>query len=96
MSAPLATAMPALAGPPRPQFLADASNEKLWNVVVSLSTELAATRARLDALERILAERGALPPDAVETWQPSTAAGVERTQDLQDYTRRVFGALSRD
>ena len=90
MSTP--NAVPALAGPPRPRFLADASNEKLWDVVVALSTELAATRSRLDALERILAERGSLPPHAIEDWHPSVAAGVERTHDLQDYTRRVFGA----
>jgi len=93
---PTAVQTPALAGPPRPRFLADASNEKLWDVVVSLSTELAATRSRLDALERVLGERGTLPPQAIEHWQPSVAAGVERTHDLQDYTRRVFGALSRD
>lgn len=94
MSAPIAT--PAVAGPPRPRFLADASQEKLWDVVVALSTELAATRSRLDAMERLLAERGTLPVGAIEAWQPSVEAGVERVQELQDYTRRVFGALSRD
>ena len=94
MSTP--NAVPALAGPPRPRFLADASNEKLWDVVVALSTELAATRSRLDAVGRLLAESGALPVGAVEAWQPPVDAGVERAQDLQDYTRRVFGAISRD
>jgi hypothetical protein len=87
---------PAVAGPPRPKFLADAGSEQLWNVVVALSTELAATRGRLDALERVLAERGSLPAGAIEAWQPSTAAGVERVNDLQDYTRRVFGGLAGD
>jgi len=87
---------PAVAGPPRPRFLADDGNEQLWNVVVALSTELAATRGRLDALERILAERGSLPAGAIEAWQPSTAAGVERVNDLQDYTSRVFGTLAGD
>jgi hypothetical protein len=87
---------PAVAGPARPKFLPDASHEQLWDVVVALSTELAATRGRVDALERILAEQGTLPPGAVEDWQPSTAAGVERVHDLQDYTRRVFGTLAGD
>lgn len=87
---------PALAGPARPHFLADAGSEKLWDVVVALSTELAATRGRLDALERVLAERGSLPAGAIEAWRPSTAAGVERVQELQAYTQRVFNALSRD
>lgn len=95
VDAQLADNAPVLAGPARPQFLADASSEKLWDVIVSLSTELAATRSRLDALERILAERGSLPAGAIETWRPSTTAGIERVQEMQDYTRRVFGAVPR-
>ena len=87
---------PAVAGPPRPAFLADAGQAQLWDVVVALSTELAATRGRLDALERILSERGTLPAGAIEAWQPSSAVGVGRVHELQDYTRRVFGTLSGD
>jgi hypothetical protein len=83
-------------GPPRPRFLADISNEKLWDVVLALSTELSATRSRLDALERVLAERGSLPPGAIESWQPSEEAGVARVHDLQAYTQRVFETLTRD
>jgi hypothetical protein len=83
-------------GPPRPRFLADASNEKLWDVVLALSTELAATRSRLDTLERVLADRGSLPQGAMESWQPSRDAGVARVQDLQAYTQRVFETLTRD
>jgi len=94
MSSPIPA--PAVAGPPRPRFIADAGNEALWDVVVALSTELAATRARLNALEHVLTERGNLPAGAVEGWSPPVAAGVERVQDLQAYTRRVFGALERD
>lgn len=87
---------PVASNAPRPRFLADASNEKLWDVVLALSTELAATRARLDALERVLAERGSLPTGALEAWQPTDEAGAERARDLQAYTRRVFETLGRD
>ncbi len=86
---------PPVAGPARPRFIADAGDEKLWNVVVALSTELAATRSRLDAVERLLAERGTLPAGTIDHWQPSLDAGIERAQELQDYTRRVFGAITR-
>ena len=83
-------------GPPRPRFIADASNEKLWDVVLALSTELAATRSRLDTLERVLADRGSLPPGAIESWRPSQDAGVARVHDMQAYTQRVFETLARD
>ena len=86
----------AVAGPARPDFMADARVEALWDVVMALSAELAATRARLDALERVLAERGTLAPGAVDAWQPPADAGVARALDLQEYTRRVFAAVARD
>jgi hypothetical protein len=83
-------------GPPRPRFIVDASNEKAWDVVVALTTELAATRARLDALERVLTELGSMPAGAVESWQPSDEAGVARAHELQAYMQRVLGTLGRD
>ena len=94
----MSTPIPRLdvAGPPRPAFLADTADATLWDVVLALSTELAATRGRLDALERVLAEHGSLPPAALDTWRPTGAAGVERVQDLQAYTQRVFGSLAGD
>ena len=87
---------PVASATPRPRFLADASNEKLWDIVLALSTELAATRARLDTLERVLAEHGALPTGAAQAWQPTEEAGAERARDLQAYTERVFETLGRD
>jgi hypothetical protein len=83
-------------GLPRPQFLADPTVERLWDVVSALSTELAATRARLDALERLLAAQGTITTGAVDAWQPPADAAVARVQDLQDYTRRVFATLTQD
>lgn len=83
-------------GLPRPQFLADPTVERLWDVVTALSTELAATRGRLDALERILAEQGTIAHGTVDAWQPPAEAAVARVQDMQDYTRRVFASLAQD
>ena len=64
--------------------------------MLALSTELAATRSRLDTLERVLADRGSLPPGALESWQPSSDAGVARVRDMQAYTQRVFETLTCD
>jgi hypothetical protein len=84
-----------VAGAEPPRFLADAGVERLWDVVSALSTELAATRARLDALERVLAGQGTIAAHAVDAWQPPADAAVARAEDLQDYTRRVFASLAR-
>jgi len=90
------TASVAVEGLPRPQFLADPTIERLWDVVTVLSMELAATRGRLDALERVLAGQGTINHAAVDAWQPPAEAAVARVQDLQDYTRRVFASLAQD
>lgn len=86
---------PILAGPERPRFIDDENAEKLWDVVLAMSGELAATRARLAALEQILVERGSLEPNTIETWRPSAEASVARAHDLQAYTQRVFGSLGK-
>ncbi len=86
----------AVEGLPRPQFLVDPTVERLWDVVTALSTELAVTRGRLDALEHILAGQGVITRGAVDAWQPPAEAAVARVQDLQDYTRRVFASLAQD
>jgi hypothetical protein len=83
-------------GLPRPQFLADPTVERLWDVVAALSVELAATRGRLDALERVLAGQGVINHGTVDAWQPPAEAAVARVQDMQDYTRRVFASLAQD
>jgi hypothetical protein len=42
----------------------------------------------------VLAERGTLPPQALDDWRPTPEAGIQRVHDARDYTQRVFGALA--
>jgi hypothetical protein len=84
------------AGPERPTFFKDASNDMLLDLVFALSNELAATRSRLDAMERILAERKVIEPGVVDNWVPSPEAAAARAVDAQAYTRRVFHTLAGD
>ncbi|MBL8631545.1 MAG: hypothetical protein JNM81_18060 [Rhodospirillaceae bacterium] len=90
-NAPLKTS-----GPERPTFFPDASNDMLLDLVFALSNELAATRARLDAMERVMAERNILEAGAVDNWVPGPEAATARVLDAQAYTRRVFHTLSGD
>lgn len=82
------------AGPGRPAFFADPSNDMLLDLVFALSNELAATRSRLDAMERIMAERKILEPGVIDTWIPGPEAAAARAVDAQSYTRRVFNTLA--
>ncbi len=84
------------AGPERPAFFPDASSDMLLDLVFALSNELAATRARLDAMERVLAERNVLEAGAIDNWVPNPEAATARVIDAQAYTRRVFNTLSGD
>ncbi|MBL8645377.1 MAG: hypothetical protein JNK21_15700 [Rhodospirillaceae bacterium] len=84
------------AGPARPAFFADASNDMLLDLVFALSNELAATRSRLDAMERILAERKVLEAGAIDQWIPGPEAATARAVDAQAYVRRVFNTLAAD
>jgi hypothetical protein len=78
---------------PRPVFMGDPANDAVWDLVAALTNELGATRARLDALERILAEQNTIPEGAVDRWTPSTEDAVARTHDYQAYIGRVYNTL---
>ena len=94
MSTELKTSALTASGPERPTFFPDASNDMLLDLVFALSNELAATRSRLDAMERIMAERKILEPGAVDAWVPSPEAAAARAVDAQAYTGRVFHTLA--
>jgi hypothetical protein len=91
--ADIATAKRSVAGDPRPTFFPDPGQDALWDLVMALTNELGATRARLDALERVLTARQALAPDEIDAWVPDAAAATARALDHQRYIRRVYNTL---
>lgn len=78
----------------RPVFFGDPANDAVWDLVTALTNELGATRARLDALERVLAEQQTIPEGVVDNWVPDEQAAVERTHDMQAYIGRVYNTLT--
>lgn len=74
----------------RPLYFHDPATDKLMAIVVSLVGELAVTRDRLDALERLLEADGALKRERLEHMEFDDAATAERDRDRHDYIRRVM------
>lgn len=79
---------------PRPVFFGDPANDAVWDLVTALTNELGATRARLDALERVLAEQQTIPEGVIDQWVPDENAAAERTHDYQAYIARVYNTLT--
>ncbi|MEM8936160.1 MAG: hypothetical protein AAGC77_07110 [Pseudomonadota bacterium] len=59
-------------------FFDDPKTDVLISTILSLTTELSVTRERLDTLERILEQNGAIQRDAIETYEAPPPAAKER------------------
>ena len=77
----------------RPQYFADPATDKLLAMVVTLMGELAVTRDRLDAVERLLDQHGLLARTAVEGYVPTESAAAEREARRAATTARVLRVL---
>ena len=77
----------------RPWFYNDPDVERVFNIAMALAMELAVTRQRLDALERLLEERGLVSQDDIEHFRPASEAETERQQWNRDYLARVLRVL---
>lgn len=77
----------------RPWFYEDPDVERVFNIAMALGMELAVTRQRLDALERLLEARGVLSQSELEQFRPSAEAEKERQQWNRDYIARILRVL---
>lgn len=84
---------PRAAKGPRPQFFDDPTSDTLLSMNVALLTELMATRERLDTLERLVAAKGVLGREEIESYEPDAAAEQEREQLRDTMSRHVFYLL---
>lgn len=92
---PIPHATPAEAGrrPEAPQFTDDPMLDRLYGVTLALVTELAVTRSRLDALERVLTRRELVGQGDVDTFVPESADATARSRLQAEYLERVLRAL---
>jgi hypothetical protein len=76
-----------------PAFLPHPLLDRLLDVTVALAAELYAERDRRETLERVLAARGLLDADAIETYLPDEAERETRKQQRDAFVRRIFESL---
>lgn len=74
----------------RPEFTDDPMVDRLYSISLALIAELAITRARVDTLERVLAQRQLVPADAIEGYLATPEEQQARARMHQDYLERIF------
>jgi hypothetical protein len=82
--------LPRVAKGRKPQYFADPAVDKLLSITLTLAGELAVTRDRLDALERLLEHRRILSPQDVDAFEPSAAAAKQRDARRAAYLDRIL------
>jgi hypothetical protein len=80
----------------RARFHADPGVDQLFAIVTALTAELSVLGERLLTLERVLAKRGGLAPDDIETHEIDDAESALRVQMREGLIERVFQVLETD
>ncbi len=75
----------------RPYFFDDPAVERVLNITMAVSMELAVTRERVDTLERLLEEKGILTREEITNYTPaSKVIESERQQWHSEYISRIL------
>jgi hypothetical protein len=90
---PRPVSLPRIAKGRRPQFYEDPALDQLFAIVTALTGEISVLFDRVDTLERLLTQAGALHPQAIEAFVPDEAAAAVRGQRRDELLRRVFAVL---
>ena len=80
----------------RTYFLADKQTEQVMSITMALATELSVTRERLATLECILAEKGILTCDEIESYKPNADETAKRSLATQEYLARILRIIQQD
>ncbi len=78
----------------RPYFFDDPAIDQLYAMFLAMSAEMSVAWDRVDALERLLADKGLLEPGEVSAYRPDEAAERARAEHRRHMIERVFRVLS--
>lgn len=87
--------MLAAAGKGEPAFLPHPLLDRLLESVMVLSAELWVERDRRRVLEKLLAERGIVSDEDIESYTPNAEEDAERARLRSQLTHRVLGPLAK-
>lgn len=79
----------------RPYFL-NPESERILAITMAVAQELAVARARIDTLERLLAAKGVVLREEIETFTPSAEEHAERAAWSQEYINRVLRIVQQE
>ena len=85
----------AQAGKTEPAFLPQPLLDRLLESVMVLSAELWVERDRRRILEQLLAQRGIVSPEDIESYTPGADEEAERARQRSQLTHRVLGPLAK-
>lgn len=80
----------------RPWFFDDPDVERVMAIAMAIAMEHAVTRQRLDALERVLEQKGLMTRAELEAFVPGPEAEAERTRWMKAYIARVLRIIQQE
>lgn len=80
----------------RPHFFEDPAVDQLMSVVVAMAGELSVLYDRVDAMQRVMDEKGSLTREELENYQPDETAAAERQARRDTYLQRIFRIVRRE
>lgn len=80
----------------RPYFYESAETERVFNIAMAIATEVAVVRERMDTIERLLASKGILNQQEIESFVPSDEQAEERQLWHARYAARILRIVQQE
>lgn len=80
----------------RPHFFDDPAVDQLMSVVLAMSAEISVLYDRIDAMQRLMDEKGSLSHEELEAYLPNEAAAAERQAHREELLQRIFRVVRRE
>lgn len=82
--------LPRISKGKRPRYFDDPAIDQVMTFLLELMAETSALRERVDTIERLLDEKGAIRREDIENYRPEPEGEAERSAWNQSFIRRVM------